>query len=147
MSDILRAMTVDEVKVASAPVVELPPFENGVPLRARLRRASLISLLMSNKIPNDLLAIAHEAMDKGIDPSGFDPKDLPKLGSLMETMCSAALVEPTWAEVGEFLTDEQLNAIMLYATAGAKALESFRKGPAEPAEDGGDSESVGREAE
>ncbi len=147
MSDVLKAMTVDEIRAASAPVVELPAFENGVPLRARLRRASLISLLIANKIPNDLLAIAHEAMDKGIDPTGFDPGDLPKLGSLMKTMCSATLVEPTWEEVGELLTDEQINAIMLYATGGAKALDSFRERPTKPTQDGSDSESLGSEAE
>lgn len=147
MSDILRPMTAAEVKAAATPVQELPPFENGVPFRARLRRASLLSLMMGGKIPNDLLAIAHESLDKGFSPGNFDVADLPKLGALMETMCAASLVEPAWEEVKDLLNDVQIQAIMAYATAGAKALDSFRERPTKPTQDGSDSESLGSEAE
>ena len=147
MTDTLRPMTVDEVRAAATPVQELPPFDNGVPFRARLRRASLLSLMMGGKIPNDLLAIAHESLDKGFSPGNFDAADLPKLGALMETMCAASLVEPAWEEVKDLLNDVQIQAIMAYATAGAKALESFREGPAEPAKDSGDGEGLGNKAE
>jgi hypothetical protein len=147
MTDTLRPMTVDEVRAAATPVQELPPFDNGQPFRARLRRASLITLLMGGKIPNDLLAVAHAAMEKGLSPTNFDPADLPKLGALLETMCAATLVEPAWEDVKDLLDDVQIQAIMSYGTAGAKALEPFRQRPAESVANSGDGESLGSPTE
>ncbi len=138
----LKPMSLAEVQAAACPVQELPPFDNGAPFYAKVRRANLMSLLTAGKIPNDLLGIAHQALDKGLTPTNFTPEQIPELGKLLDVICGACLVEPSWEEVKEYLTDEQVQAIMAYATAGAKALESFRRRPAEPAETGGDGEGV-----
>ncbi len=143
----LKITSVEEVKRAATPVVELPPFDNGTPFNARLRKANLFSLMIGGKIPNDLLSVASKAMDKGMDPASFEEMELPELGKLLEVMCAAVLVEPKWEDVKDYLTEEQVNAIMIYGTSGVRALENFRQQSGEFVENSGDSQDVGSNTE
>lgn len=40
-------------------IVELPPFAEGMPFVARLKRPSMLALVKSGKIPNELLVTLH----------------------------------------------------------------------------------------
>ena len=48
---------------AGGSVIELPPFAQGQPFVARLRRPSLLMLMKNGKIPNTLLAKATQLFD------------------------------------------------------------------------------------
>lgn len=122
-----RPMTAEEIRASAGQVVELPPFEDGTPLRVRMRRPNLYSLLAAGKIPNNLLAIAYQAADKGFDPSQFKPADLPDLSKLLGILLDAAFIEPRWADIAEWLTTQQIEVALAYINAGMKALEIFRR--------------------
>ena len=105
-------------------VVELSPFTDGVKFEARLKRPSLMMLCKVGEIPNHLVATAQKVFE------GEKHGDIVKYGELLHCIAKAALVEPTYDEVKDYLTDEQLTDIYNYTQrgrAGMEALNPFRK--------------------
>lgn len=109
-------------------VVQLPPFSEDQPFVARLRRPSMMALAKSGKIPNSLLNTANSLfMGKGLDSNNEGA--LKEVLSIVDILCDAAFVEPTYSqlkEAGVELTDEQYMAVFNYTQQGVKALEPFR---------------------
>lgn len=109
-------------------IVQLPPFAEGQPFVARLRRPSMMALAKSGKIPNALLTTANSLFLKG----GVDATDdsvMKDVLSVVDVLCAAAFVEPTYEQlqkVGVELTDEQYMFIFNYTQQGIKALQPFR---------------------
>lgn len=110
--------------------VQLPDFAEGMPFFARLRRPSLMALAKSGKIPNALISTANRLFaGKGVDEKNSEI--MPELLGVLETMCEAAFVEPSYKDMrdaGIELTDQQMMAIFNYTQEGIKALEPFRRG-------------------
>lgn len=116
---------------AQGQVVELPPFAEGQPFVARLRRPSMMMLCKSGKIPNSLLATANSLFVGGKIKTE-DPTALSGVFGVMDIICESSFMEPSWAqlqEIGIELTDEQYMAVFNYSQQGIKALESFRQQP------------------
>lgn len=110
--------------------VELPPFGEGMPFVARLRRPSMLEMLRDGHIPNSLLVTA-DALFNGRPsvPEAQDSLHMTKVFDVLEIMCRECLSEPTYDEIQEAgikLTDEQVMAIFNYAQAGVEALKPFR---------------------
>ena len=142
--EMLKVTTLEQLKqYAKGDLVELPPFAQNRPFVARLSRPSLMKLVEQGKIPNTLLARANELFSAGI-AGAFDEENeeaLKQLFELMEIICEASFVEPTYEEIKESgitLTDEQRMFVYNYGQAGVKALESFR-GESTDTEDSGSS--------
>lgn len=115
---------------AQGQVVELPPFAEGQPFVARLRRPSLMALVKAGKIPNALLVTANKLfLEKGVDSR--DTKMMPQVLGVFEVLVEASLVSPTLSEIKEAgmeLTDDQMMFIFSYTQQGVKALERFHVG-------------------
>ena len=117
-------------KSASGEIVQLPSFTESVPFIARVKRPSLLGLVKSNKIPNNLLVKTNELFIN--DGAGFDTEDnnmMKDLCDVLETIAGETLVEPSYDDLkaaGVELTDEQLMALFNYSQRGVAALESFR---------------------
>lgn len=113
---------------ARGAIVQLPPFSEDQPFVARLRRPSMMALARSGKIPNSLLNTANSLfMGKGMDSN--NERALKEVLSIVDILCDAAFVEPTYSqlkEAGVELTDEQYMAVFNYTQQGVKALEPFR---------------------
>ena len=112
---------------AQGQLVELPGFGEDQPFFARLRRPSIMGLTKSGKIPNALLSAATELFTG--KQKKDDPVDLSEIVGVVEVICEAAFVEPTYQQlkdIGLELTDEQLMAVFNYSQRGIKALEPFR---------------------
>lgn len=112
---------------AQGQLVELPGFGEGQPFFARLRRPSIMGLTKSGKIPNALLSAATELFTG--KQKKDDPVDLSEIVGVVEVICEAAFVEPTYKQIQDIgleLTDEQLMAVFNYSQRGIKALEPFR---------------------
>lgn len=129
--DGLKVTSIEELRnQASGSLVELPPFAEGTQFVARLRRPSMLSLVRAKKIPNQLLTSANKLFMTG--PSGFSSADermMDDIFAVMDVICDAAMVEPTYSELREAgieLTDEQLMFIFGYTQNGVKQLDSFR---------------------
>ena len=113
---------------ARGAIVQLPSFSEDQPFVARLRRPSMMALAKSGKIPNSLLNTANSLfMGKGMDSN--NEAALKEVLSIVDILCDAAFVEPTYSqlkEAGVELTDEQYMAVFNYTQQGVKALEPFR---------------------
>lgn len=121
----------DLQKYAQGNVVALPDFGEGQPFIARLKRPSMLALIKEGKIPNTLLTTANEIFQEGANSlDTADEESLKNLFGVLDVICQASLVSPTYDEIkqaGLELSDEQLMAIFAYSQQGIKALESFRK--------------------
>lgn len=123
---------------AQGQVVELPPFAEGQPFVARIIRPSIIEMAKNGQIPNTLLANANSLFTKG-RISSKDDEALQRLYDVLDIICEASFLKPTFAEIKESgikLTDEQYMFIFNYAQRGVKALETFRHEPKNPDGDG-----------
>ena len=111
-------------------VVELPPFAEGQPFVVRMIRPSLMVMVKSGKIPNQLMQTVTKLFD-GEDIGDLlveDNNAMSDMYSVMEIMCEASMLEPTYQEVknaGLNLTDEQMSAIFSYAQTGVASLQPF----------------------
>ena len=110
-------------------IVNLPPFAPDKPFVARLRRPSMLVLAKCGKIPNALLSQANEIFF-GTRSKQLDVDALPRTFDIIEIMCEASFVEPTYEEIknsGVQLTDQQYLAVFNYTQTGVDALSSFRQ--------------------
>lgn len=129
----LKVVSIDELKkFANGEVVELPGFTNGETICVRLRRPSLLQMVKAGKVPNELLTDANKLFSKGaggvVNSQINDPDTLTKMLDLLEVVCEAAFVEPTYAEfkdAGIELTDSQLLAVFDYTQNGVANLKNF----------------------
>ena len=116
---------------AKGTIVQLPPFADGQPFVARVRRPSILKLASQGKIPNSLLSSANTMFTKGAGNMDTDDEDMLKdMYDIAVVMTKASLLEPTLEQIeqaGLELTDEQLMAIFSFSQTGNKALESFRQ--------------------
>ena len=116
----------DLQKYSNGAVVELPPFAEGMPIFARLRRPSMMALMADGKIPNSLLSAAESMFLNGVTDTEVSAKDM---YSVMECMCRACMIEPTYQDIidaGLQMTDEQMIFVFNYSQIGINALRSFR---------------------
>ena len=128
----LKVTSIESLKKYSAgQVVELPPFADGQPFNARLRRPSLLVLIRTGKIPNSLLQTANGLFLKG----GVDSKKADSLKDaldVLDILCESSFVEPTFQDLkdnGIQLTDDQYMFVFQYTQRGVKMLENFRQQP------------------
>lgn len=118
-------------KYAGGQIIELPAFAEGQPFVARLRRPSMMVLVKSGKIPNSLVKTANSLfLSSRVDDK--DERVMTDMFSVLDALCEASFVEPTYKEIQEAgveLTDDQMMFIFNYTQQGVKALDSFRKKP------------------
>ena len=126
----LKVTSVAALKASpEGPLVELPPFGEDLPFVAKLRRPSMLALARQGKIPNDLLNTATELFEGKSRENKVDTDLLRQLYDVIDILCEAAFVEPTYAEIKESgisLTDEQMIAVFNYTQSGVRALKPFR---------------------
>ena len=109
-------------------VVELPPFGPDQPFVARLCRPSLLTLAKVGKIPNTLLTAANRLFF-GDDKGKRDQDALSKTLDVIDVICDAAFVEPTYKQIkdsGVQLSDDQYMFVFNFTQSGVRALSSFR---------------------
>jgi hypothetical protein len=107
-------------------IVELPPFSDGMNFIARIKRPSMLKLVKSGKIPNELMSTASELFKHG-DNALLDPDNgaLDKVFEVLENICEASFIEPSMIQLRESgieLTDEQMMFILNYSQQGIKSL-------------------------
>ena len=140
--------SIEELKAAATRVVEIVGFEPDEVLKFKIRRASLTDLLEQGALPNDLLNIVFEVLkiksSKGaMNPlDDLDPEKFTEFCKLMDNVCKAVMVEPSYEEARDLLIDAQKIQIYQYAQYGLRVLERFRERPKPNVEAGGSGEGV-----
>lgn len=126
----LSVTTIGALKQQSAgELVQLPGFVEGEDFIARMRRPSLLAMVKKGKIPNSLLSEATELFSNGTSTIGNSEGSLEEMMNVVEIICEASLIEPSWKEIkdaGIELTDEQLMAIFSYSQRGIAGVRQFR---------------------
>ena len=127
----VNVTSIEDLKnYASGTIVEMPPFAEGQPLIARLRRPSILGMAKQGKIPNTLLVKANELfLQNGAGLDAEEEDTMKQLYDVLDLIAKETLVEPTYEDiksVGLELTDEQMMFLFNYSQQGVKALESFR---------------------
>ena len=133
-----EVITIEQIKEMATPIIEIPNFDNTGTIKVRVKKPNLVNMAANGKIPNYLMSIA--AAEMGIRKREEKPVDelINDVAKTMELYCRACLVEPTYDEFKEYMTDEQMEAIFDWAMGDIKKVEPFRddKGNGEPDNDG-----------
>jgi hypothetical protein len=128
-----RAITLDEVIAQTQPLVDITDFNGTGTVTFKLKRMSLFTMVKTGKIPNTLLNSAGSLFginesDRQKDPlKTANPEDVNRLMDVIETVCEASLVQPSYAEIKEYLTDNQKMEIFYFSQGGITALSQFRQ--------------------
>jgi hypothetical protein len=131
MTEGLKVTSIESlIAQSSGSLVELPPFSQGEKFVARLKRPSMMALMRAKKIPNALIVSANKMFKNG--PGSLNVEDetmMDDVFQIMDVLCEAAFVEPTYQqlkEAGIQLTDDQYMFIFGYTQNGVKQLQPFR---------------------
>lgn len=127
----INITSIEDLKnYANGTIVEMPPFAEGQPLVARLKRPSILGMAKQGRIPNTLLVKANELfLQSGAGLDTEEEDTMKQLYDVLDLIANETLVEPTYEEIksaGLELTDEQMMFLFNYSQQGVKALESFR---------------------
>ena len=122
----MSVISASEFRKRATRVIEIDGFEPGEKIEVRIKPASLINLMVSGKLPNDLLGTVQELFDKGDDLRDEDvfaqgADKVKEIMSLIDLVCEQSLVEPTFREIKDVITDNQKMQIMGAAQGNVKA--------------------------
>lgn len=129
----LKVTSLEQLKsYKGSALVELPPFAQGQPFVARLKRPSMFGLIKAGKIPNELIVQANKLFVSGsqvLRTNVMNPEMFDELFSIIDVFCEESFVEPTYKQLkdaGIELSDQQKLFIFGYSQDGVEALKSFR---------------------
>ena len=122
----MSVISASEFRKRATRVIEIDGFEPGEKIEVRIKPASLINLMVSGKLPNDLLGTVQELFDKGDDLRDEDvfaqgADKVKEIMSLIDLVCDQSLVEPPFQEIKDVITDTQKMQIMGAAQGNVKA--------------------------
>ena len=122
----MSVISASEFRKRATRVIEIDGFEPGEKIEVRIKPASLINLMVSGKLPNDLLGTVQELFDKGDDLRDEDvfaqgADKVKEIMSLIDLVCEQSLVEPPFREIKDVITDNQKMQIMGAAQGNVKA--------------------------
>ena len=122
----MSVISASEFRKRATRVIEIDGFEPGEKIEVRIKPASLINLMVSGKLPNDLLGTVQELFDKGDDLRDEDvfaqgADKVKEIMGLIDLICDQSLVEPLFGEIKDVITDNQKMQIMGAAQGNVKA--------------------------
>lgn len=121
MSEIL---SIEQLKKMATTVIEIPDFEGTGTIKVRVQKPRLMAMASQGKIPNHLLGIVNNMMF----PSKKEKNEpnIEEIAKIYELYCRACLVEPSYDEIKNIITDEQMEAIFDWTMGDMKKVETFR---------------------
>lgn len=125
MSEVL---SIEQLKKLALITIDIPDFENKGTIKVRVQKPRLMKMAAEGKIPNSLMSTAMEMTGYDTGESKKDSKvDLTKIAGMLELYCKTCLVEPTYEEFKDIMTDEQMMAIFDWATGDLIKMSNFRE--------------------
>lgn len=118
------------IAMAGGREVNISGWEDGTFFTCKLKRVSLLNVASEGKIPNGLMSTVMQLFEG--DKTKTDKINPAEMAKVVNIFCKEALVEPTFEEVNEYLTDNQRMDIFNYTQKGLKAIEKFRKEQTDP---------------
>lgn len=124
MSEILN---IEELKKMAMPIIEIPNFDNTGTIKVRVQKPRLLTMAKEGKIPNHLLGVANELITGETSRKKEGSVKIKDVADMLELYCKACLVEPSYEEFKDIITDEQMFAIFDWGMDGIEDLENFRE--------------------
>lgn len=128
----MAVTSIEKFKQSAIREVEIPGFIEGETFTVEIKPVSLLTLLASGKLPNELMSKAQSLFFEGnAKPTEEDALEMAKefnmddivvMAQLMDTICEAVLYNPKFKDIEEYMTQEQKEAIFEYSQAGVKAV-------------------------
>lgn len=141
-------ITAEQFRQKSFQVIPLPGFGEGAePIYVQIRSAGVMNLIANGRIPNTLLgkvtelfgetqevtkdnldmkSITDDQKRKALEKLNKSDSGIQDMAELLRVFAEAALVQPTYAEIGEYMTDDQLMTIFSAMYGEVASVESFR---------------------
>lgn len=116
-------INIEEIKKKSIITIDVPGWDEDVE-HWEVQKPRMMAMILQGKIPNHLMGVA-DKMIKGSNTNA-EKLDVKEMGKMFEIYCLSCMVSPTYEEIKDFMTDEQMNLIIAFATGGVQALENFR---------------------
>lgn len=122
----MSVISAKEFRQRATRVIEIDGFEPGEKIEVRIKPASILNLYVSGKLPNNLLGIVQDLFEvKSEQEAGKkilqDAEMMKATFEILDLVCEQCLVEPTYAEIGDLLTDNQKGQIMAEAQGNVVA--------------------------
>lgn len=141
-------ITAEQFKQLAFQIIALPGFSKGSEsIHVKIRAAGVMNLIANGKIPNTLLgkvtelfgetstvtkdnaslaSITDQQKKEALDRLNKTDTGIQDMAELLRVFAEASMVEPTYAEVGEYMTDEQLMTIFSAMYGEVTQAETFR---------------------
>lgn len=121
MNDILN---IEQLRKLATTIIDIPDFNNKGTIKVKVQKPRLMAMVAQGKIPNHLLGVVNDMMF-GRKKEKKDIK-LEDVTNVYELYCRACLLEPTYDQFKDIITDEQMQYIFDWAMGGTRELETFR---------------------
>lgn len=126
----MKVTSMEELRKQAEPIINIPNFSNDGYIQVRVRKPRLVALAAKGEIPNHLMGIAREMITGTKSNPNEVPTDetlLKRTAKITELYCSVTLIEPSYEEFKDIITDQQADEIVKWALSGIQELNSFRK--------------------
>lgn len=129
-----KPITASQFKNKATRLVEIPGFEEGEQIQVLIKSASVMNMLVNGKLPNELMSVVDGLFksEKTELQTGQellkDPSALSAITDMLSKVCEEVMIEPAYADVEQYMTDEQKQAIFNKATGNVKqAIPSLQE--------------------
>ena len=129
-----KPISAAEFKNKATKLINIPGFEPGEEIQVRIKPATLLSMIVGGKLPNELLTavselfegpqLSEEEMGKKLLN---DRKSMEAFNQMHEQVCREVMLEPKYAEIKDYMTDEQRQSIFTQATGNVNQLTPIDK--------------------
>lgn len=129
-----KIASVDDFKQRLETVITLTDwdeFGERYDLNVRVKKVSMANLMGAGVIPNTLMQKVVSLKDpnrnnKKQAEMSYTPDMVKDSLAAMKAIAGAVLIEPTYEELEDYLTDNQLSQLVSYINGGVESLERFR---------------------
>lgn len=129
-----KPISAAEFKNKATKLINIPGFEPGEEIQILIKPATLLSMIVGGKLPNELLTavselfqgpqLSEEEMGKKLLN---DRKSMEAFNQMLEQVCQEVMLEPKYAEIKDYMTDEQRQSIFTQATGNVNQLTPIDK--------------------
>lgn len=126
-----KIFNIDELRKMSQIIIPIPDFEGTGTINIKVQKPRLMKMMQQGEIPNHLIGIATQMITgkKQANKKKDDDDDaqlLKDAALMMELYSKACMIEPTYEEFEDIMTDEQGDAIFRWAMGEVNQIDSFR---------------------
>ncbi len=122
-------LSIEKLREMANPIIEIPNFDNTGYIKVRVQRPKLLKMAAEGKIPNHFMNIAATMIagkPREEREKLTDEEYIKEINSAMELYCMACLVEPSYEDFKNILTDDQKATIFNWGLGEVQVLDSFR---------------------